>query len=119
MSTINPVMTPINYSDENASIISWGPVTNADSCAAVEMPGFNFKSFQVSGTFGSATVLASGSNDGTNYAGLHDLQGNAVSFTSAGLKSVEEVVRYLKPTFSGGDGTQSLTVTVVMVRRGL
>jgi len=82
------------------------------------MPGSQFKSFQVEGTFGSATVICQGSNDGTNYETLHDLNGNAVSFTAAGLKSVEEVVRYVRPSASGGSGSQSVTVSMLMVKRG-
>lgn len=117
MSTITPTETPLNYFRENATLISWASIGDSDTCTAIEMPGSQFKSFQVTGTFSSATVVCEGSNDGTNFITLHDLNGNAVSFTSAGLKSVEEVVRYIRPKSTGGS-TSSTTASLLLVRRG-
>src|SRR5688572_7100846 len=67
-------------------------------------------SVQVAGTFGSATAVLQGSNDGTNYvtarlaqqvasAGVHD----AASFTSAGAaKVLDDAFRYYRMSTSGG-----------------
>lgn len=117
MATITPTISEVKAYEENSRIVSWTPFTEADTCTAVEMPGFTIRSIQIAGTFGSATVLAQGSNDGTNYATLSDPQGNAISKTTAALEQIEEVTRYIKPTASGGTG-QSLTVTLLLVRRG-
>lgn len=71
------------------------------------------RSICVEGTFDSATVTISGSNDGTNYHTLHDLQGNALTFTTAGLKSVEEATLWIKCSHTGGTATEALTVTLI------
>ena len=91
----------------------WTPLTSANPNGdAFEWIHGRDRSVQLTGTFGNATVLIQGSNDGTNYVTLTDPQGNALSFTTAGLEQIEEATRYIKPTSSGGDGTQSVTVTI-------
>lgn len=68
---------------------------------------------QVAGTFGGATVLVQGSNDGTNYATLNDPQGNALSIaTTAKIEQLLEAPRFLKLSSSGGGGTTDLDVTI-------
>jgi hypothetical protein len=77
------------------------------------LAGFADKSVAVTGTFGSATLVIQGSNDGTNWFTLTDPNGNLLSFTSAPshLLEVTESVIMLQPSTSGG-GTQSLTVAM-------
>ena len=67
-----------------------------------EAPHFSDKTVQLIGTFGSATVVIQGSLDGTTWATLTDPQGDALSFTAAGLNLVAENVRYIRPSASGG-----------------
>jgi len=61
-------------------------------------------SVQVRGTFGGATVVLQGSNDGVTYSTLKDLQGNALSFTAAGYAEFSSAAEFLKPSISGGTG---------------
>jgi hypothetical protein len=68
-------------------------------------------SVQVSGTFGGATVVLQGSNDGTTYATLKDLQGNNLSFTAAGYAEFTSGAAFIKPSISGGAG-DSLNIYV-------
>lgn len=98
-------------------VASWTPLTSANvDGAPLEMPGCADRSFQVAGTFAGATVVCQGSNDGSNWATLTDPQGNAISFTSAGLEQVMEITRHLRPFLSGGAGGTSISVTVVAKR---
>ena len=77
------------------------------------------RSVQVSGTFGAGgTLVIEGSNDGTNYFTLNDLQGVALSFTSARLEGISEVPLWVRPKVTAGDGTTSLNVYLVAVGRG-
>src|SRR5574343_930143 len=77
------------------------------------------RSVQVSGTFGAGgTLVIEGSNDGTNYYTLNDLQGTALSFTSARLEGISEMPLYIRPRVTAGDGTTSLNVYVTAVGRG-
>ncbi len=54
--------------------------------------------------------MLKGSNDGTNFFTLKDMDGNDVSVTAEGAGSIRDLPLYIKPTSSGGGGTQSVTV---------
>lgn len=97
----------------SAYLVTWTPLTqtNADG-AAVTLPAWTDRSVQIVGTFGTATVVLEGSNDGTNWATLTDPQGNAISTTSAKLEQVEEATRYFRANSSGGNGATSVSVYV-------
>lgn len=117
MATI--IETKLDVSDKgdgSALAVVWTPLTNADTCRAFQAPAYSARSIQASGTFGSATVVLNGSNTGTNFFGLNNLAGSAVSITSEAIKQCQDTVRYYQPAFSGGDGTQSLTVTMLFTR---
>lgn len=96
----------------DAWVASWS-VGIADDGSPCEMIMASDKSVQVEGTFGGATVLLQGSNDGTNWRTLTDAANAALSFSSAGLKAVTEHTRYIRPLSSGGTGS-AITVTVFM-----
>jgi hypothetical protein len=88
--------------------------TGSDVGAALELPGWADRSVQITGTFGTGgTCLIEGSNDGTNYATLNNLQGSALSLTAAGIKGVAEITRYIRPRISAGDSNTSLTITIL------
>lgn len=120
MATITPTITPgKNFGDESL-YLSYTPMTfsGTDVGVPLEEPGRADRSVQVTGTFGAGGNLRiEGSNDGTNYATLTDPQGNALDFTTAKIEQVSEITRYLRPRVTAGDGTTSLTVTI-MARRG-
>lgn len=119
-SGITPTITDVKAFGDNAHIVSWASISTLnDTGIAVEMSGSSVRSIQFTGTFGvGGTIILQGSNDGTNYATLTDPQGNAISKTAAGIEQIEEVTRYIRPLVSAGDGTTSLTATLLLVRRG-
>lgn len=88
-------------------------VSTGDVGEAVEMPMANDRSVQVVGTFATTTVVLQGSNDGTNWFTLSNPQGTDISFTASGLEAVQEHVRYMRPSASGGTGT-GLVVSLFM-----
>lgn len=120
MATVSAVISEIKAYQENAHVVVWAPLTTTNDVGeAIQMPGHSLKSIQFEGTFGvGGTIVWEGSNDGTNYRALTDPQGNAISKTAAGIEQCEEVTRYVRPHVTGGDGTTSLTATMVSVRRG-
>lgn len=72
---------------------------------------------QAVGTFGSASVALQMSNDGTNWATIKDLQGDAIALT--GATSMSEFTcsaAYIKPSVTGGTGDN---VDIIVVLRGL
>lgn len=88
-----------------------------DGGGGVTCPNAGGRTIQVSGTFGTGgTVIAEGSNDGTNWYPINDLGGTAISFTAAGLKGIREDCVFVRPRVTAGDGTTSITV-VISARR--
>jgi hypothetical protein len=111
MAVIAPTVTPLQ---KRGLLVKWAAITNADTCAPYEVLGAPDASCQTEGTFGGATMTLKGSNDGVNYEGLKDLGGVAVAPIAASLVGVREKSRYVKPTVAGGDGTQTLNVTLLL-----
>lgn len=114
-------MATVNYTETalqsvSSKVIKWTPLNQTDTDGQAYQPKWGRDlSVQVTGTFGGATVVLQGSNDGSTWATLTDHAGNAVSFTAAGLKSVAEATAYVRPLLSGGSGS---TITVNMATGG-
>ncbi len=117
MATINATNIDI-AGDGSVRLITWTPLTTTnDTGYQAEWATFADRCIQFTGTFGvGGTVKLQGSNDGTNWADLTDPQGNAISKTAAGLEAVTEVTRYVRPFVSAGDGTTSITASLVLRR---
>jgi hypothetical protein len=114
---VTPTVTDIHTAYDFAYKVSWASIANSDNGTAVELYGSADRSVQITGTFGAGgTIVIEGSNDGTNYVTLYNLQASALSFTAAGLKGVAEITRYIRPRVTAGDGTTSLTVTLLARR---
>lgn len=67
-------------------------------------------------TFGGATVVLQGSDDGVIYFTLRDVLGNAVSATVAARFDLEDVPNFIRPSSSGGAGTN---VTVIVTSKAV
>ena len=76
------------------------------------------RTIQVTGTLGvGGTLVWEGSNDGgVTYATLTDPQGNALSFTAAGLEQVTELSEYARPRLTVGDVDTDLNVYCLLRR---
>lgn len=116
MAVINPTIEFLENARYSRQLIrvTWTALTENDTAAPVDCGDFADRSVFIGGTFGSATVIFQGSNDGTNYVVLTDPQGNNISKTSAGLEAVTELTAYARPSASGGT---SQSVNVVMIGR--
>jgi hypothetical protein len=99
---------------ENA-IVQW-TLTDADTATEVSLAEYADRSVQVQGTFGGATITIQGSNDGTNWHTLNDFEGDALSFTSAGLRMIAEPTAYIKPVTAGGSSS-SVVITIAGLRK--
>lgn len=114
MATKAVTVTKPSKFGQNYQIAAWASLANGDDGSPLELPGANDRSVQVTGTFGAGgTIVIEGSNDGTNYKTLKDFQGVDLSFTSASLKGIAELVRYIRPRVTAGDGTTALLVTML------
>jgi hypothetical protein len=115
MAVITPVESVAN-SDIATKAVIWETIGQADTCTAVQLGAWADRSVQVAGDFsGSASIAIQGSNDGSNYILLTDTQGDDLTFTAAGLKSIGPIPRYIKPVLSSGDGSADIDVILHMV----
>ena len=116
MGTKNGVVSDVGKYDMSRTI-TWAALTTTDPTGTpAQWCEFSQRCVTITGTFGGATVTLQGSNDGTNYFTLTDLQTTAISKTSAALEQVAELPLLVKPVVTGGDGTTSITVIITMLR---
>ncbi len=115
MAAIKVTTSDASFKQDGSAIKAvWAAVDENSTFAPLQAPEYSQRSVHVSGTFGGSTVVLNGSNTGTNFFGLHDLQDAAFSVTSEGLEQIQEGVLQYQPAASGGTG-QSLTVTMLFV----
>lgn len=87
-------------------LLTWEALGNADDGAPFALPFASDITVQPIGTFGGATVRLQGSNDGTNWHNMTQKGGtSALTFTASGLHSVNEAPAFIRPTTTGGTGT--------------
>jgi hypothetical protein len=97
-------------------LLTWADVTENDTFQAFQLEEVVSEiSVQIGGTFGGATVKITGSNDGSSFLDLLQLDGAATDATEADLYSLLERPLWVQPSASGG-ASQSIKVTV-LVRR--
>lgn len=115
MANVTPTETEMANGDR---LITWASAAAADTPTASAEVKFDHEAvFQPGGTFDSATVVLQGTLDGTNYATLKDPANSDVSKTAAAVVGVRDQARKYKPSWSGGGGSQSLTLTLLIRKR--
>jgi hypothetical protein len=105
----------VSGAGDRAQRAVWTPLPSGSEGEPFERPSFADRSVQVTGLFGAGGALAiEGSNDGASWFRLTDPQGAPLSFSTAGLRQVQEVTLLLRPRVTGGDATTALTVTMLV-----
>jgi len=113
MATVDP--TPNGFALYGSEINTWAGLTLGDDGWPTGPPGSGDRTVAITGTFGAGTtVLIEGSLDMTNWFTLRDPSGSLLSFSAAGLKAIMENVLALRPRVSAGDGSESITVTLLV-----
>lgn len=115
MATINTVSRRVP-SDNIVTHLEWADMLTGDDGAVVEQVEHTDRCIQVEGIFGGGQLVIEGSNNGEQWHALTNPSGEDLIFTSAGIDQVVESPRYLRPRVIGGDGTTSLTVSMIMRR---
>ena len=96
-------------------VATWYALALGDVGEEIGLANFADRSVQVVGDFGAGgSVRIEGSLDGENYAPLTDPQGNVLDIQAAKIEAVAEVVRYIRPHVTSGDGTTNLTVIMLL-----
>lgn len=96
-------------------VYTWTPMPFGGIGQPMGVVASGDRTVQVEGTFGvGGTCVIEGTLDGANWHTLHDPSGASLSFNGGGLRTVLENVVALRPNVTGGDGSTSLTVTIVV-----
>lgn len=111
MATITPTTSEVR---KGVSLTTWAGQTDADTATALEILGFTRGSVQFDGTYGGATIVLQGSNDGSNWATLDDEGSVAISSTAASVHAFNCNCRYVRPAVSGGT-SESLNTRVLLL----
>lgn len=113
--TTTPITKGLTSGSAYEDLPQWVGIPNAqagDPYNTTSSANGSDRSVQVGGTFGAAgSVNIEGSNDGgLNYILLTDPLGNALTFTSAGMKAITELPQRIRPRVTAGDGTTAINV---------
>lgn len=103
------------------AIYKWTGLDSDDSGDPVQVPHGADITVQVYGTFGaggSLSIQGAAEIVSPTYAILNDSrgEGNAMTFTAADIRQLQEAPVLLRPIVTAGDGTTSLTC-LITVRR--
>lgn len=110
---MTPTKTVLPESHDRVILYTWD-LAAGETGDQVNLAQLADRTVQVTGTFDSASVALQGSLDGVNFVTLTDPQGNPLNFSSAGLETVVEMVRYARPVVTGGGGLTDLKVNLLM-----
>jgi hypothetical protein len=110
-----PVIAAALEKQSNRDITcSWTPLANGDTGAPLFNPENRFATVQVTGTFGvGASISIEGSLNGIDWITLQDSSNAAITLTAAGMVTVRDMVKYIRPNVTAGDGTTALTCVVL------
>lgn len=97
----------------------WEGVKAGDVCLPVQYGGAADRSVQATGIFGGATVTIEGTLETvpTTYGTLTDPQGNGLVLSNSKIEAITEMVRHVRPTLAGGDGTTDLNIHILLRSR--
>lgn len=113
MATIAATRRTIDANFSNYVIREWAGLGLGDDGATELLPPIGDRTVQVSGTFGvGGSVRLLGSLDGVEFAPMTDPQGNPLDFVQGKLESVMELVPYIRPLVTAGDGSTNVRVTL-------
>lgn len=115
MATIKAVAVQLN---DDAVRVTWSAILAGDDCESYAgISEYDDRSIQFRGTFGGGTIAFTGTDDEVEYETLNDTFGVAVSYGVKKLRQILEYVYAVKPALTGGDGTTSITATLVAKRK--
>lgn len=105
MATVTPAIQ--SWSPSQGKTVLWEACATGDTIEAYNPVGKEaaFATVQAFGTWGGATLVLQGSNDGgTTWAAIDDMNGTAVSFTANGYAGIRTAFNALRVAMSGGTG---------------
>ena len=121
MAEIGITNTPVDQGTGGCRVLTWLTLTTAnDVGVAFLSAAWPDKTVHVEGTFGAAGAVAiEGTNEEspTNWHTLTDPQGDPLSFSAGGIKTILENTRWIRPKVTAGDGTTDIDVVMMIAGR--
>lgn len=127
MATITATKTPIKTFGDQAVLFYWAAMTTTNNYGdMVSLPGWGDRCVQLTGTlstggavtmYGSNIAAPNEANDNDWFA-MNDAQGNSLALNSLRGEQIIECPLWVRPKITGGDGSTSLNVSLLLVRRG-
>ena len=113
--TVNYTAISAPDGQQDTILVTWTPLLNGDTGQSATIAQYADRTVQAIGTFGSGgSVQLEGSDDGVTWTTLTDLGGTTIVKTvTGGMSVVAENPRFIRPNVTAGDGTTSITVTVI------
>lgn len=105
------------YPGHGVALATWAALANGEAGQPVSLHRYPDKTFQISGTFGAGgSVNIEGSNDGSNWNVLADINGNALTRNASGIDTISDNPFYIRANCTVGDGTTNLKITILCVQ---
>lgn len=112
-------ITHTRAANGSRDLITWATLTGSNVAGNGYEPDRTravLSAVHFTGTFDSATAVLQGGNDGSNWVTLKDTSGTPISLTAAGYAEVSTAMAYIRPSTSGGGGSQD--IDCILVARG-
>lgn len=113
-----------SYPEEGMIQAVWPSFTSADAAGGlpVQFGRYGCKSVQATGTWGNATLVIEGSNDGVTWFTLKDPAAGeggedaAISFTANGLAEISPNTKHIRPRLSSAGSGAELKIIIIGAR---
>lgn len=115
MANIEPTQQFPIEGNHDFVMVAWSGLTVNDTGAPFVLSQYADRSAQVEGTFGAGgVVVIEGTNDGINWRTLNDPYSIAISISTPKIQAISELVSKIRPRVISGDGTTSVTISMLM-----
>ena len=113
MAEIGYTETKLNWQER---AVVWSNISESDSSREFGLGGMVAEiSVQVIGAFSGGTIVLEGSNNGTDYSDLKQLDGTLATAAVPAIMALLDRPLFIRPRVGGGTG-QSITVNMVVRR---
>lgn len=103
--------------DRSVMMVTW-TLTSADATGdSVAWCDWADRSVTFTGTWGGATAALEGSNDGTNWVPITDVQGTAITKTANGIEAAVELTRFVRSKLTTAGSGATITA-ILLMRKG-
>lgn len=107
----------LSAQNDGVAVALWETMNGVSTGVEMALARWSDKTVTASGTWGSATLVIQGSNDGNTWFTVDDVDGTPVSFTSDSMAVIRDNPLYMRPKTSGGTGSDvDVHIAMKMIR---